>query len=351
VEKFGGPVVVQASVPGKGAGNVNGVISFDPQTENVRPGLLLSKTPQDSNNIVFFGAASLEDLAPYHGWVLGYDSQTLALKYVYNSTPNGAAGGIWQLGGGLAADASGIIYLQTGNGSIDNNRDDYAQAVLKLTSNNGSLSVADYFSPADRKVLNSNDWDVSSGGLLLLPDQPGNHPHLMVGGGKEGTIYLIDRDNLGGYNPGGDAIVQEIVGAIRPSVPNFQPYYGIWGTASYFQNNIYIFGRYDYPKMFTLNNGLLPTTPTSTGTTIMKSPNPVISANGSSNGILWTLQYGARTLWAYDPNDLTHEYYDTNQNRGRDEPRGTLITVIPTVANGRVYVPTSVEVDVYGLVE
>jgi hypothetical protein len=351
VEKFGGPVVVQASVPGKGAGNVNGVISFDPQTENVRPGLLLSKTPQDSNNIVFFGAASLEDLAPYHGWVLGYDSQTLALKYVYNSTPNGAAGGIWQLGGGLAADASGVIYLQTGNGSIDNNRDDYAQAVLKLTSNNGSLSVADYFSPADRKVLNTNDWDVSSGGLLLLPDQPGNHPHLMVGGGKEGTIYLIDRDNLGGYNPGGDAIVQEIVGAIRPSVPNFQPYYGIWGTASYFQNNVYIFGRYDYPKMFTLNNGLLPTTPTSTGTTIMKSPNPVISANGSSNGILWTLQYDARTLWAFDPNDLTHEYYDTNQNRGRDEPRGTLITVIPTVANGRVYVPTSVEVDVYGLVE
>jgi hypothetical protein len=350
-EKFGGPVIVQASVPGSGAGSVNGVVSFDPRMQNVRPGLLLYKTSQDSNNIVYFGSASLEDLEPYHGWVLGYDSQTLALKYVYNTTANGKGGGIWQKGAGLAADDSGNIYAQTGNGTYDNDHGDYGQAALKLTPSNGNLTLTDFFSPANRKLLDGYDWDMSSGGLLLLPDQPGNHPHLMVGGGKEGTIYLMDRDNLGGYNSGGDAIVQEIVGAIRPSVPHHLPYYGLWNTAGYFQNNVYIFGKIDYPKMFTLNNGLLPTTATSTGTRMMNDPSPVISANGSSNGIVWMLECDIKKLSAYDPNDLTHEYYDSNQKQWRDQPHGQMEFLAPTVANGHVYVATTVEVAVYGLVQ
>jgi len=350
-EKFGGPVVVQASVSGKGIGNLSGNLPFNPKMQNVRPGLLLSKTSQDTNNIVFFGSASLEDIEEYHGWILGYDSQTLALKYTYNSTPNGQGGGIWQLGGGLAADSSGNIYVQTGNGSYDFHSDNYSQAALKLTPSNGILSVADFFMPANRKLLNGYDWDISSAGLLLLPDQPGSHPHLMVGGGKEGTIYVIDRDKLSGYNSGGDLIVQEIVGAIRPSVPNLQPYYGIWNTPGYFQNNVYIFGRHDFPKMFTLNNGLLPVTATSTGTTMMMSPSPVISANGSANGIVWMLECDIKKLSGFDPNDLTHEYYDSNQNQKRDQPHGQIQTVTPTVANGHVYVPTTVEVGVYGLVQ
>jgi len=349
-EKFGGPVVVQASVPGKGAGSVNGIVSWDPKLQNVRPGLLLSKTSQDTNNIVFFGSASLEDIEPYHGWVLGYDSQTLELKYTYNTTPNGRGGGIWQKGGGLAADASGNIYAQTGNGSFDNNRDDYGQAAIKLTPSNGTLTLSDFFSPANRTLLNGYDWDISSAGLLLLPDQPGSHPHLMVGGGKEGTIYVIDRDKLSGYNSGGDLIIQEIVGAIKASVPKGQ-YYGIWNTSSYFQNNVYIFGRRDFPKMFTLNNGALPVTATSTGTTTMNAPNPAISANGASNGIVWILEYDRRKLSAFDPNNLTHEYYDSNQSPKRDQPRGQIQAVTPTVANGHVYVPTILEVGVYGLVQ
>ena len=144
-----------------------------------------------------------------------------------------------------------------------------------------------------------------------------------------------------------DKIVQEIVGAIKASDPDMVR--GIWNTSGYFQNKVYIFGHFDYPKMFRLKNGLLPTIATSTGTMIMKSPNPVFSANGFRNGIVWILQYDASTLWAYDPNDLTHEYYDTNQNRTRDLPRGGLEAVTPTIANGRVYVPTKRELDVYGL--
>ena len=347
-EKFGGPVTVQGSVPGTGDGSVNGVLSFNPQTQNVRPGLLISKTSQDAHPIVYFGSASLEDTPPFHGWILGYDSVTLAQKYIYCSSPNGRDAGIWQMGGGLAADSAGVIYVQTGNGLFDT-KGDYGQSLLKLTPNNGALTLTDYFTPANYKVLNSHDWDISSGGLLLLPNQPGAHPHIMVGGGKEGTIYVVDRDNLGKYNASGDNIVQEIVGAIKPSVPG--TYYGIWNTAGYFQNKVYIFGHGDYPKMFQLNNGLLPTTATSTGTMVMKSPTPVFSANGANNGIVWILQYDQNTLWAYDPNDLTHEYYDTNQNKTRDKPRGGLDTVTPLIVNGRVYVATRQELDVYGLLQ
>ena len=350
-EKFGGPVIVQASVPGTGSGSVNGTLSFNPKTQNVRPGLLLSKSSQDVNSIVYLGSASLEDNPPFHGWILGYDSQTLALKYVYNTTPNGGDGGVWQLGAGLSADARGSIFVQTGNGSFDNTKDNFGQSLLKLTPSNGSLRLTDYFTPANWKVLNSHDWDMSSGGVLLLPNQQNtSHPHVMVGGGKEGTIYVVDRDHLGKFHSGGDTILQEIVGAIRASVPDGS-YYGIWGTAGYFNNNVYIFGHHDYPKMFKLNNGLLPTTATSTGTTQMKSPSPVFSANGSRNGLVWILQYDVLVLSAFDPNDLTHEYYNTNQNKKRDQLKGTIDVVTPTVANGRVYVPTVSQLVVYGLVQ
>jgi hypothetical protein len=347
-EKFGGPVTVQGSVPGTGAGSVNGVLYFNPKTQNVRPGLLLSKTSQDTDYTVFFGSASLEDIPPFHGWVLGYDSRTLAKKYIFCTTPNGNDGGIWQMGGGLAADGYGNIFVQTGNGSFDN-KINFGESVLKLTPSNGVLALVDYFTPDHYILLNRHDWDVSSGGLLLLPLQAGG-AQLMVGGGKEGTIYVMNRNHLGGYNPAGDQIVQEIVGAIRSSVVGGSVF-GIWGTASYFQNKVYIFGEQDYPKMFQLNNGSLPTTATSVGPTLMKHPNPTISASGGTNGIVWILQFDQVILWAYDPNDLTHEYYDTHQDPKRDRPDGGLEAVTPTVANGRVYVATRQNLDAYGLLQ
>jgi hypothetical protein len=350
-EKFGGPVVIKASVPGRGIGGVNGVVSFKPRFEDSRVGLLLSKSAQDDNSVVYMAAASIADTEPWHGWVLGFDSQTLALKYVFCTTPDGEAGGVWQMGAGLAADTKGDMFLQTGNGTFDNVTD-FGLSVLKLTPKNGSLALADYYTPSNYRHLNSNDWDVSSGGILLLPDQPGNYPHLMVGGGKEGTIYLMNRDNLGGYNANGDDIVQYIVGAIRPSVPNHEPFFGIWNASSYFQGNVYISGKYDYPKMFTLNNGLLPTTATSTGTVVMDAPVAIISANGANNGIVWMLQHErpTPTLRAFNPNDLTQEYYDTNQNPTRDEVAFIgMHRVNPLVANGRVYVPAISKLKVYGL--
>jgi len=349
-EKFGGPMIVKASVHGTGVGSHNGVVKFNPKSQNARPGLLLSRSSRDANNIVYFATASIRDHFAYHGWVLGYDSQTLAQQYVYNSTPNGAAGGIWHMGGGLPADDRGKIFAQTGNGSVRISEHSYSQAVLKLApSSGGRLSLADYFIPRNYNLLNTHDWDVSSGGLLLLPDQPGKHRHLMVGGGKEGTIYVIDRDNLGKFNSGGDNIVQEIVGAIRAS--DSTGVYGIWNTPGYFQDGVYIFGHYDYPKMFKLRNGVLPDTATTTGNKIMKSPSPTFSADGASNGIVWILECDVGRLWAFDPNDLTHEFYDTNQNSDRDKLDGELEAVTPTVANGRVYVPTHKVLAVYGLVE
>jgi hypothetical protein len=349
-EKFGGPVVVQAQVQGTGTGSVDGTLAFSPEWENARPGLLESQSSQDPNPVIYMATASLDDTEPWHGWVLGFDSQTLQLVYTYCTTADGWGGGVWQKGSGLAADAAGNIYLQTGNGTFDD-VDDFGVSVLKLAPNNGSLVLIDSYTPSDYSLLDQQDWDVSSGGILLLPPQPGNYPNLMVGGGKEGTIYVMNQDDLGGYTAGQNNIVQYIVGAILPSVKN-GAVNGIWGAPSYFNGNVYIFGQNDYPKMFTLNNGQMPTTATSIGSTTMMGPTPVVSANGSSNGIIWALQYEVPELWAFDPNDLTQVYYDTEQDPSRDQvASGKVTRTPPTIANGRVYVPSNGLVKVYGLLQ
>lgn len=347
-EKFGGPVVIQASVAGTGAGSVSGVVSFDPHWENSRPGLLLSQPASGADSVVYMGAASLEDTEPYHGWILGFDSQTLALEYTYCTTPNGQAGGVWQMGAGLAADANGNIFVQTGNGTFDTSGD-FGESVLKLSP---ELALTDSYTPSNFSTLNQQDWDISSGGILLLPNQSGNYPELMIGGGKEGTIYVMNRNGLGGYTPGANNIVQYIVGAISPSIKGQQPYHGIWNAASYFNGNVYIFGQYDYPKMFTLNNGSLATTAASTGTFQMRGPDPLISANGATNGIVWVLQHELPAMRAFDANDLTQEYYDTTQNPTRDKVAVNAVSrASPLVANGRVYVPANDQIKVYGLLQ
>ncbi len=352
LEKFGGPVVIQGSVPGTGLGSSGGVLAFDGLRENSRPGLLLSQSAQDVNSVVYVGTAGDQDILPYHGWVMGYDSQTLAQKYIYCTTPNGQQGGVWQMGGGLAADTTGNLFVSTGNGTFDDITD-FGVSVLKLTPNAGNLGIADYYTPSDFGTLNKYDWDVTSGGVMLLPDQPGTYPHLLIAGGKEGPIYVINRDSMGGYQAGKNNIVQYIVGAIKGSVGR-TAVNGMYNTPSYFNGSVYIFGQNDYPKMFTLNDGLLPTTATSTGTVLMQSPAPIISANGTQNGIVWMLQFESKpaTLWAYNPSNLSQEYYDTNQNSTRDKiSSGGIIRVDPMVANGHVYVPTSSSLLVYGLLQ
>ena len=196
-EKFGGPVVLAATLPGTGNGSsVNGNLAFNPLTENQRPGLLLN------NGVVYVAFGSHGDNSPWHGWVLGYNAANLAMQTMaYDATPNGNGGGIWQGGGGLATDATGDIYYVTSNGDFDVNTGgvDYGDSVQKLSPTG---TVVDYFTPHDQANLSANNLDLGAGGPVMLVDQTtGPYPHLLIASGKSGTIYVINRDNLGKYNP------------------------------------------------------------------------------------------------------------------------------------------------------
>jgi len=206
-EKFGGPVVISAAVPGTGNGSSGGILPLNDIRQGQRPGLLLV------NGVVYIAFASGHgDVEPWHGWLLGYNAQTLEQVAVFNTTPNGGAGGIWGAGGGFAADSLGDLFLVTGNGTFDVNNGgaEYGDSFVKLTTNSGALTVADYFAPFSAAMLSMSDLDLSSGGVTLLPDQPTSPSHLLIGGGKQGILYLVNRDNMGQFNQSTDQVVQEI---------------------------------------------------------------------------------------------------------------------------------------------
>jgi hypothetical protein len=340
-EKFGGPVVIQASVPGTGDGNDGaGNVPFDPLRHMNRPGLLLSQ------GVVYLAYASHCDNGPYHGWLLGYDAQTLALSNVFNATPNGGLGGIWQSGAGPAADDRGNIFVMTGNGTFDStNNNDYGDSFLKLSTTNG-LQLADYFTPSNQDVLNDGDIDLGSGGPMLLPDEGGSlaHPHLVVGCGKEGKIYLLDRDNLGQFNSANDnQVVQELPNAVN----------GTWSSPAYFNNTIYYLGSDDLLRAFQISQASLSQTlqgPSSYG---FPGATPSISANGTNNGIVWALQTdafgnnGAAILHAYDATNVALELY--NSDNMNQDPGPAVKFAVPTIANGKVYVGAQYTLAVYGL--
>lgn len=207
-EKFGGPTVIGAKVQGTGDGSVNGYVSFDPLLNNQRPGLLLV------NGLVYIGWASHCDNGPYHGWVMTYDARTLQQNGVWNATPNAGLGGVWQAGAAPAADDEGNVYLATGNGGFDANvgGTDSGDSVVKLGGpSQQQLPVLDYFTPHDQAVLDEQDADLGSGGPMLLPTQSPRapHRHLLTLGGKGGVVYLIDRDNMGQFNPDSDDQIVE----------------------------------------------------------------------------------------------------------------------------------------------
>ena len=340
-EKFGGPVLVQASVPGVGQGSDGqGNVAFQAVRQNQRPALLLSQ------GVVYVAFASGGgDLPPFHGWVLGYDAQTLAQVAVFNSTPNGGDGGIWQSGGGPAADADGNIFAITGNGKFDASSGgaDFGNSFLKLSP---GLGVADYFTPFNHVTLTSMNLDLGAGGPMLIPDQPPPYPHLIVGGGKEGRLYMLDRDNMGQSNATGDSqVVQSLVGVVSH----------IWCTPAFWEGNMYIAGAGDVLKAFRLYNGQLSTLPVSKGTPGIASPgaSPTISANGSDNGIVWVLQRLSSTpnaiLRAYDAADVSRQLYNSSQVLTRDQLHPGIKFAVPTVANGKVYVGTTSSLVVFGL--
>ncbi len=331
-EKFGGPVTVSASVAGSGLGTVNGQVAFNPLKEHNRPALILV------NGVVYAAFASLDDQNPYHGWVIGYaanaGSNTISRVAAYNTSANGGQGGIWSVGG-VAADSSGNLYFETGNGSF-NGGSDLGDSFVKLSTAGGVLQVADYFTPHDQGNMNTQDLDLGSGGPMLLPNLGAvAHPDVLVGAGKTGTMYLVDLGNMGHYSSTSDAqIVQSVAGQLGQ----------VFSTPTYWNNTIYYSSTNAYLKAFTLSNGLLSTTPSSQSKVYYGYPeSPLITANGNTNGILWIEQHIAGSngvLRAYDATNLANEIYNSNTNATRDG-----ITSVPgfgTVLafNGKVYVPT-----------
>jgi hypothetical protein len=337
-ERFGGPVVIQASVHGTGAGSIGGTVTFDPLVQNQRPALLLT------NGVVYIAWASFSDLGNYHGWVLGYNSATLKQVAVFNDTRNGLQGGIWQSGGGLSAAPGGTaVFLLTGNGTFDANTGgvDYGDSFLKL-STTGRLSVADYFTPDNQSKLDRLDIDLGSGAGLILPTQSGPFPHEIIGAGKQGIIYVVSRDNMGKFNSTRNNVIQTVAGSIK----------GYFGTPAYFNNAVYFSGWADFLGRYTLTNGRLSIMPASESPTKFNQANaPSISANGSTNGIVWAVDHispHSSVLHAYDASDVSRELYNSNQNAVRDSLGGAKFPV-PTVANGEVFIGTFSGLVVYGI--
>lgn len=341
-EKFGGPKLIAASVPGKGAGSSNGQVAFDALRENPRAALLLSK------GSVYLTWASSCDVDPYHGWVMAYDAQTLAQKAVLNVTPDGSEAGIWLSDTGPAADANGNVFVPTGNGSFDagSGGRDYGDSVLKLDGS--TLTIRDYFTPHDQSRISEADADVGSSGPLLLPDQTGTHRHLLLQPTKDSTIYVIDRDRMGTYHPDHDEFVQilKITG-------------GGYGAMSYWNGHIFFAASDDELRDYSLKDGQLSVN--ATATTKFQNPGatPSVSANGNKDGVVWAIATKTwngpdnkpAVLYAFDASNLGKPIYSSDENPERDRAAMAARFVIPVVVNGRVYFGTRSEVEVYGLLK
>ena len=358
-EKFGAPYSLTSSitVAGNGDGSSNGLVPFDPLRENQRPGLALV------NSVVYIAWASHGDNGPYHGWIIGFAAGNIGAgpSAVWNSTPNAvdgyadSDGGIWMSGGAPAADSSNNLYFLTGNGSFDadSGGSNYGDSTIKL-STSGGLHVTDYFAPENQALLASHDVDHGAGGAAILVDQPsGPVPHLLIGGGKSGTLFLLNRDNMGHYSSASNNVVQSL---------NLGK--GIFATGAFWNNFFYIAGANGYLGQYSFNTGTGQFTSSaahsSPGTFGFPGSTPSISSLGpSTNGIVWALdnsQYctgeasacGPAVLHAYDANNVSTELWNSASS-GTDSAGNAVKFTVPTVANGKVYVPTRSELTVYGL--
>jgi len=343
-ERSGSPIEIEASVSGTGEGSVNGTLSFNPLREHSRMGALLM------NGVVYIAWSTICDHHPYHGWVIGYDAKSLAQVSVYNTSPDGTASGIWQANTGLAADSNGNIYFTTSNGTFtaDHGGRDFGDSVVKIGTS-GGLSYLDSFTPHNQAEFSKDDKDMSSSGVLILPDQPVGPPHLLLNSGKAGTIYLVNRDNMGQFKTTDDnQIVQSLVG--------LQSFY--FGMPTFFQNQVFFWDSKDLLRSFRLYNGLLSTTPIVTSSPVTShypGPVPSVSSNGTTSGIIWASQNDGwkngtpAILHAFDAANISRELYNSAQAGSRDQAGGAIRFQLPTVANGKVYLGTQTEIDVYGL--
>lgn len=345
-ELFGGPTEIAATYPGSGAEGANGVLTFTPALHTERAALTLV------NGTIYMGWTAHCMSGAYNGWLMAYSADTLKQTGVLPVTPNGSQGSIWMAGSGMASDGTSIYYID-GNGTFGTTLNaqgfpvdgDYGDAFIKLTAT-ATPAVTDYFAMFDVVTQAANDNDFGSGGAMLLPDQTtsaGTVKHLAVGAGKDNKIYVVDRDNMGKWNPTTNTIWQELTGVLAG---------GIWGSPAYFNNVVYYGGQTDTLKALPVTNAMLATTPSSHSPTAFPYPGatPAVSANGTSNGIVWAAENGTvAALHAYDATNLANELYNSNQAGTRDQfgPGNKFIT--PMIADGKVYVGATNGVAVFGL--
>jgi hypothetical protein len=347
-ELSGSPKEIQATYPGTGANSSGGAVVFDPAQYAERAGILLL------NGVLYMGWTSHCDEEPYTGWLMAYNETTLAQTSVLNLTPNGSEGSIWMAGAGLAADSSGNIYFLDANGTFDSTLDsngfpinhDYGNGFIKISTTGGTLAVADYFEMNNTTSESGSDEDLGSGGALVLPDltdTSGTVHHLAVGAGKDGHIYIVNCDSMGKFNPSNNnAIYQEINGGGG----------GVWAMPAYFNNTVYYGAVGDFLKAYPIANAKLAASPSQQSATTFGYPGttPSVTANGTSNGIVWAVENSSpAVLHAYNATSL-QELYNSNQaasNRDHFGSGNKFIT--PMVANGKLYVGTPNSVAVFGL--
>jgi hypothetical protein len=346
-EKLGGPMIVTGSVPGMAPDALGGMVSLSPLYGGQRAGLALS------GGVLYVPFAGHGDRYKYwHGWVFGYDATTLAQKFVYCTTPDANEGAIWQSGAGIAVDAAGNGYVESANGSFDgmSGGRDLSMSVLKVSA---AGKLVDWFAPHDAVALSNADVDLGSTGPMLLPDQAGAHAHLMIGSGKPGYLYVIDRDQMGHFNAADDSqIVQKV--SVHPNTTSDSA--GIFDTPVFFNGRVYVSAVADSIKAYSLTAGTLSTAPVSQTTrTFAGQAHLAASSNGTTAGIVWTMVADGFTpmlpivLYAFDASDLTKELYNSTQAPAKRDVAGPSSKfLVPTVANGHVYVGTQTELDVYG---
>jgi hypothetical protein len=304
-----------------------------------------------ANGQIYFAFGSQGDTGTYQGWVFAYDPSSLAQTSRWNNVPTGSQGGIWMSGAGPAADSGGNLYVMSGNGTFNPSSGDYGDSLVKLGSN---LAVLDYFTPFDQAQLNQNDGDFGSGGPMIVPDQPGAHPHEVIACGKLSPVLVMDRDNLGQFQAGSNSqIIQSVAGVGAMSTGGFDPRDHCFMTPAFWEQNVYVVGNHDVLKAFRLDtsSGLLSASPTSKGTFFYPFPGaqPVVSSSGPTNGIVWTVDFNnTATLHAYDATDVSKELYNSNQAGSRDSLGTGAKFVVPTVINGKVYVGGKGHFTVYG---
>ena len=354
-EKFGGPVLMSASVPGSAPDGNGSTVPLNPQWANQRPGLLLL------NGFLYVGFSSHGDNGPWHGWILAYNAATLQQTGAWCTSPNGKGNGIWGAGSGLTADEGGNIYVATGNGDDTvaipapppSTTIDYGDSIVKLSVTNGVPVPVDYFTPWNQASLDNADTDLGSGGVLALPDQPGPFPHILIQAGKQGEIYVINRDQLtsdGSHYCNGCTSDPEIIQPLAGAA-------GLWSMPAYWNGQIYMWGNGGHLVAYSLTNGRLSQSPTSSSAESSNFPGstPVVSSSGTANGIVWAVQsdaYGSSgpaILRAYSATNVSTLYYASNLTSGRDTLGHAVKFVVPVVTNGKVYVGAQKEVDVFGL--